>query len=192
MGITEATTTKRRRFGGKRIDRLRQRLNVQRASANPIDAVKLLNSRVNTPVRSRFVPGAKKEKKVDIDVDKLLNKRKKLFKSRVRIQRPSIPSTSSSSENSREASRSSSNAARSSSPVIQQLQSTEPQIAQTGSRNRFATPVRRRPTSAEELASAVAGLRTQTSSQSSSSSENVKSVRCKFFKGRGCSEDEKR
>jgi hypothetical protein len=159
--------------------------------------VKLLNSRVNTPVRSRFVPGAKSskesdKKKLDIDVDKLLNKRKKLFKSRVRIQRPSLPTTSSSSENSREASRSSSNAARSSNPVIQQLQSTEPQIAQTGSRNRFAPPVRRRPTSAEELASAVAGLRTQTSSQSSSSSENVKSVRCKFFKGRGCSENERR
>merc|ERR1739838_362655 len=94
---TESTTSKKRRFGSKRLDRFRQRIRKPAfgSSASPLDAIKLINSKNNAPVRSRFVPGAKKNKqKAKLSADeelerkKLQNKRTELFKKRVRIQRP--------------------------------------------------------------------------------------------------------
>jgi hypothetical protein len=92
----------------------------------------------------------------------------------------------------------SSSSSRESNPILQQINSqsvssTEPQIAQT-SRNRFAaTAPRKRPSSLEDLSVSSSSRESnplltgsRSSTKSSKSSVNVNSVRCKFFKGRGC------
>jgi len=193
---TSTTTTSEDRspkaFGGTRLNRIRQRLrNPTLSSASPLEAVKLINSRLNKPERPTFIPSsASKEDEEDqpvveasqdqdadedqasevssleqqdsvedeLKTNKLLDRRKELFKKRVRVQRPSAIEIS-------EANKSSGL------PVSED----QPSVV----RNRFSRL--RRPSSEDEseaLDSDPEASKVQ--------SENVKSVRCKFFKGRGC------